>query len=247
MEINTIYHEDCLKGMSRLDDKSVDCIICDLPYSSTSLKWDIVIPFDKLWLHYNRIIKDNGAILLFGQEPFSSCLRISNIKHYKYDLYWQKERAVNIFQVKKRPGKVIETISVFYKKQCTYNPQMTVHHGKKAANKIKHGKLGALVDHAEKTPFEYNDNGLRYPLQLIQFQRDILTSNLHPTQKPLALLEYLVKTYTNPGDLVLDNCMGSGTTAMACINTHRNYVGFEIDKKYYDIAMDRISKTNGKC
>ena len=244
IELNRIYHQDCLVGMQKIDNKSIDCIICDLPYNLTSLSWDTAIPFDKLWKEYNRIIKDNGAVLLFGQEPFSSYIRLSNIKHYKYDIYWQKERIVNIFQVKRRPGKVIETISVFYKKQCTYNPQMTIHDGKRVTNKIKNGKFGVLVDNGEKIPFEYNDKGLRYPLQIVKFPRDILKSNLHPTQKPVSLLEYLIKTYTNEEDIILDNCIGSGTTAIAALRTNRRYIGFELNEKYFNVAQSRINEYN---
>lgn len=240
MEINRIYNEDCLEGMRRIDDKSIDCIICDLPYGTTACAWDIVIPFDKLWKQYNRIIKDNGAILLFGQEPFSSYLRLSNIENYKYDIYWQKERLTNIQQVKRRVGKDVECISVFYKRQCTYNPQMLSYDGPKRSNKIGNGKLGLLSDSGNKKPYEYNDTGKRYPTQVWKFKRDILTSNLHPTQKPVALLEELIKTFSNEGDLIMDNCMGSGSTAIACINTNRNYIGFENNKEYYDISIERI-------
>lgn len=240
--INKIYNEDCLEGMKQIDDKSIDCIICDLPYGATNEKWDIIIPFDKLWQQYNRIIKDNGAILLFGQEPFSSYLRLSNIENYKYDIYWQKERLTNIQQVKRRVGKDVECISVFYKKQCTYNPQMIDYNGPKRTNKIGNGKLGLLSDSGNKKPIEYKDNGKRYPTQVWKFKRDILTSNLHPTQKPVALLEELIKTFSNEGDLILDNCMGSGSTAIACINTNRNYIGFENNKEYYDISVERIYK-----
>lgn len=242
LEINKIYNEDCLDGMKQIDDKSIDCIICDLPYGTTKCKWDIIIPFNKLWEQYNRIIKDNGAILLFGQEPFSSYLRLSNIDNYKYDIYWQKERLTNIQQVKRRVGKDVECISVFYKKQCIYNPQMIDYNGPKRTNKIGNGKLGLLSDSGNKKPVEYKDIGKRYPTQVWKFKRDILTSNLHPTQKPLALLEELIKTFSNEGDLILDNCMGSGSTAIACINTNRNYIGFENNKEYYDISIERIYK-----
>ena len=146
LEIDKIYNEDCLIGMQKIDDKSVDCIICDLPYGTTKCAWDVVIPFDKLWEQYNRIIKYNGAIILFGQEPFSSLLRVSNLKDYRYDIYWQKERLTNIMQVKRRVGKDVETISIFYKNQCTYNPQMIKYDGPKRGNKVKNGKLGKLVD-----------------------------------------------------------------------------------------------------
>ena len=242
IELNKIYNEDCLEGMKRIPDKSVDSIITDHPYGITKLKWDSIIPLDRLWEQYNRIIKDNGAIVLFGQEPFSSQLRMSNIKNFKYDWYWEKERLTNIAQVKKRAGKTVETISVFYNKQCTYNPQMQKHKGDKRTNKVKNGKLGELVDGGTKKVKEYNDTGWRYPTQVLKFKRDILTSNLHKTQKPLALVEFLVRSYTNEGDTVLDSCMGSGTTAIACLNTERNFIGFELNKEYFEIAQNRIEE-----
>ena len=240
IELNKIYNEDCLEGMKRIPDGSVDCIICDLPYGTTACKWDSIIPFDKLWEQYDRIIKDNGAVLLFGQEPFSSFVRMSNLKNYKYDIYWQKERITNIQQVNRRVGKNVETISIFYKKQYTYNPQMLNYEGPPRGNKIKDGKLGKLTDNNMKRPYEYVDTGKRYPTQVWKFKRDILTSNLHPTQKPLLLIEELVKTFTNEGDTILDNCMGSGTTAIACIKEKRNFIGFELNKEYYDKACKRI-------
>lgn len=235
-----IYNEDCLIGMKRIQDNTVDCIICDLPYGTTKCSWDIVIPFDELWREYKRIIKPNGAILLFGQEPFSSYLRLSNIAWYKYDIYWEKERLTNIQQVKKRVGKTVECMSVFYDKQCTYNPQMITYDGPKRTNKVKNGTLGMLTDIHIKKVKEYNDIGKRYPTQIWKFKRDILTSNLHPTQKPLKLVEELIKTFSNEGDMILDNCMGSGTTAIACMNTNRDFIGFELDKKYFEIANERI-------
>lgn len=241
-----LYQGDCIKLMGNIPDKSIDCIICDLPYGTTRCPWDIIIPFDELWEHYNRIIKDNGAIVLFGQEPFSSMLRLSNLDNYKYDIYWEKERLTNINQVKRRVGKTIETISIFYKKQCTYNPQMVKYEGKPRANKVKNGKMGILTDQQEKKVFEYNDTGWRYPTQVWRFQRDCLTSNLHPTQKPVALLEELIKTYTNKGDLVLDNCMGSGSTGVACVNLNRSFIGIEKEKKYFEIAKQRIESVKDK-
>ena len=241
IELDKIYNEDCLTGMQKIDDKSIDCIICDLPYGTTKCSWDIIIPFDKLWEQYNRIIKDNGAIILFGQEPFSSLLRASNLKDYRYDIYWQKERLTNIMQVKRRVGKDIETISIFYKNQCTYNPQMVKYDGPKRGNKVKNGKLGKLVDdNNDKKVFEYNDTGFRYPTQVWKFKRDILTSNIHPTQKPIALYEELIKTYSNPGDLLLDNCSGSGTIAIAALNTGRHFIGFETNENYYNESLKRI-------
>lgn len=241
LEIDKIYNEDCLIGMQKIDDNSIDCIICDLPYGTTKCAWDIIIPFDKLWEQYNRIIKDNGAIILFGQEPFSSLLRISNLKNYRYDIYWQKERLTNIMQVKRRVGKDVETISIFYKNQCKYNPQMIKYDGPKRGNKVKNGKLGKLVDdNNDKKVFEYNDTGFRYPTQVWKFKRDVLTSNIHPTQKPIALYEELIKTYSNPGDLLLDNCSGSGTIAIAALNTGRHFIGFETDENYYIESLKRI-------
>ena len=245
MKIDLRYG-DCLDVMQEIPNNSVDCIICDLPYGTTACTWDIVIPFDKLWMEYKRIAKPNAAIILFGQEPFSSLLRVSNLSDYRYDIYWEKERLTNINQVKRRVGKTVETISVFYKKQCTYNPQMIKYTGKPRSNKVKNGKLGKLSDCNEKPVFEYRDNGLRYPTQVWKFKRDCLTSHLHPTQKPLALIEELVKTYSNEGDTILDNCMGSGTTGVACKNLNRNFYGIEKDKKYFDIAYKRIYTTIDK-
>jgi site-specific DNA-methyltransferase (adenine-specific) len=238
----SLYNNDCLIEMSNIPDKSIDMILCDLPYGTTKCEWDSILPFDELWKHYNRIIKDNGAIVLFGQEPFSSFLRVSNIKNYRYDIYWEKERITNIMQVKRRVGKNTENISIFYKNQPTYNPQMVTYHGPKRGNKVKHGKLGKLVDDSNtKTVKEYVDNGLRYPTQIWKYQRDILTSNLHPTQKPVLLLEDLIKTFTNEGETVLDNCMGSGSTGIACLNTNRNFIGIENDTNMFNIAKNRIN------
>lgn len=233
---------DCLVEMQRIPDKSVDMVLCDLPYGTTACKWDVVIPFDKLWEQYKRIVKDNGAIVLFGQEPFSSMLRLSNLKMYKYDIYWEKEQFTNIMQVKKRVGKNVETISIFYYKQCTYNPQMEKYSGPKRTNKVKDGCVGKLVDSSCKLAIEYNDKGERYPKQVWRFKRDKLKCNLHPTQKPVALLESLIKTYSNEGDIILDNTMGSGSTMVACVNTKRNGIGIELDDNYFKIAQERVQQ-----
>ena len=240
MENITLWQGDCLELMQDIPDKSVDMILCDLPYGTTECKWDIIIPFDALWEQYNRIVKDNGAVVLFGQEPFSSYLRVSNMSAYRYDIYWEKERLTNINQVKKRVGKTVETISVFYRKQCTYNPQMIKYEGTPRTNKIKNGRLGKLTAENEQRVLEYNDTGWRYPTQVWKYQRDCLTSNLHPTQKPVALLETLIRTFSNEGDRVLDNCMGSGSTGVACVNTGRQFIGIEKDNAYFDIAKGRI-------
>lgn len=234
------FQGDCLDIMKQLPDKSIDVVICDLPYGTTKCEWDIIIPFEDLWKEYGRTVKDSGAIILFGQEPFSSLLRVSNLRDYRYDIYWEKERLTNVLQVKRRVGKTVETISVFYKKQCTYNPQMVEHEGRRVSNKVGKGTLGALVDSKQKRVLEYTDTGLRYPTQVWRYQRDCLKSNLHPTQKPLALCEQLVKTFSNEGDTILDNCMGSGTTGLACKNLNRNFIGIEIDPEMFLIAKNRI-------
>jgi site-specific DNA-methyltransferase (adenine-specific) len=237
-----LHNGDCLEVMKGIPDGSVDLVLTDPPYGTTACKWDSIIPLEPMWEQLKRIIKPNGAIVLFGQEPFSSVLRMSNIKGYKYDWIWEKERLTNIHQVKKRAGKTVETISVFYDKQCVYNPQMVVYDGIPRTNKVKSGRIGGLSDSSEKKVLEYKDNGLRYPTQVLRFKRDILTSNLHPTQKPVALMEYLIKTYSNEGETVLDFTMGSGTTLLACKNTGRNGIGIELDEKYFAIAQERIWK-----
>ena len=225
---------DCLELMKDIPDKSIDMILCDLPYGTTVCKWDTIIPFDKLWEQYNRIIKDNGAIVLFGNEPFSSQLRLSNLKNYKYDWVWDKKRGSNFATVKIRPFNSFENIMVFYKKQPTYNPQMW----KSTPYTCNQGYVGE----AKQTGL-YRDNvitvnnGDRYPLTILSFSKE---TGLHPTQKPVALLEYLIKTYTNEGDVVLDNCMGSGSTGVACVNTNRNFIGIELDENYFKIAKERI-------
>lgn len=231
---------DCLIEMQNIPDKSIDAIICDLPYGTTQCKWDTIIPFDKLWEHYNRIIKDNGAILLFGAEPFSSTLRLSNLKLFKYDWIWNKTHPKGHLNAKKQPMRAHEIISVFYKKQCTYNPQKTQGHARKIAKTyyVKEN-TGNSVYGKEVRNTEY-DSTERYPLSVQVFSNADLSNVMHPTQKPVTLLEYLVRTYTNEGDAVLDNTMGSGTTGVACKNLNRNFIGIELDEKYFNIAKERI-------
>lgn len=236
-----LRHGDCLDLMLSIPDDSIDMVLCDLPYGTTACKWDQVIPFEKLWEQYNRICKDNAAIVLTACQPFTSALIMSNPAMFKYCWYWEKERLTNVSQVKKRAGKTVEEVVVFYKKQPTYTPQMVVHTGPKRSNKVKNGTLGSLIDTGAKKVTEYKDTGFRYPTQVLKFQRDILTSNLHPTQKPLALMEYMINTYSSIGDTVLDNCMGSGTTGLACKNLQRNFIGIEKDLEYFNIASDRIA------
>ena len=237
LPLNEIIHGDCLEVMRQFPDKSIDMILCDLPYGVTACKWDIVIPFEPLWEQYERIIKDNGAIVLFGSEPFSSYLRMSNIKNYKYDWIWDKvNRYTGYHNCKNAPLRRYETISVFAKQKTTYNPQMTV--GKPYK---KTGDYSSKIYGTGKIKKTGENSGTRYPYNILQFKGDDKKNGfLHPTQKPVELFEYLIKTYTNEGELVLDNCMGSGTTAIACINTNRNYIGFEIDPDYYEAALERI-------
>jgi site-specific DNA-methyltransferase (adenine-specific) len=233
LELNTLYNMDCMEGMKNIPDKSIDMILCDLPYGTTACKWDSIIPFEPLWGQYERIIKDNGAIVLTASQPFTTVLINSNIKRFRYSWIWEKEQGVNFLMAKKQPLKVHEDICVFSKKQPVYNPQMT--EGKPYIS--GKGDSGEVTGRVKKV--QTKNNGTRYPRSVIQFKRE---TGLHPTQKPVALFEYLIKTYTNEGETVLDNCMGSGTTAIACINTNRNFIGFELDKHYYDIAKERIQK-----
>jgi len=237
--INQIFNEDCLMGMQRIPDKSVDMILCDLPYGTTNCSWDSVIPFDKLWEQYNRIIKVNGVVVLSGSEPFSSELRISNIKNYKYDWKWVKNKATGFLNAKIKPLNNYEDILVFYKDKITYNPIMS-----KAKKIYKRGYVKEREEaiYRAKNSYTQEDSGMRYPNRILEFSNNDTHNQLHPTQKPVKLFEYLIKTYTNENETVLDNCLGSGTTAIACINTKRNYIGFEMDKTYFDLASARIDK-----
>ena len=234
IELNSIYNEDCLEGMKRIPDKSVDMILCDLPYGTTRNKWDEVIPFGLLWEQYERVSKDNGAIALFGSQPFTTALNNSNRKLYRYEWIWIKNNSTGFQLANKRPMKKHEIISVFYDKQPTYNPQGLQPYGK--VN--KRGSMGNNWD--EMSSNQYMQKYTNYPTQLLEYSYD--KEKMHPTQKPVALCEYMIKTYTNEGETVLDNCMGSGTTAIACLNTNRNFIGFELDKEYFDIANERIDK-----
>lgn len=236
-ELNTIYNEECLDGMKKIKDKSIDMILCDLPYGTTKNKWDSIIPLEPLWKEYKRIIKDNGAIVLTAQTPFDKVLGVSNLKMLKYEWVWQKTEATGFLNAKKMPLKNHENILVFYKKPPTYNPQMTP--GKPYS--YKKDSISSSNYGDSKGTEKIVNNGERHPTTVQIFKKD---KGLHPTQKPVSLFEYLVKTYTNEGDVVLDNCMGSGTTALACINTGRNYIGFELEKEYYDLSLDRIKSIN---
>lgn len=244
MKIN-LYNGNCLDIMPTIDDASIDMILCDLPYGTTDCKWDIVIPFADLWREYNRVIKPNGAIVLFGIEPFSSYLRLSNIKDYRYDWYWQKEKGTNFLRANYMPFKVIETASVFYKEQPTYNPEKKLNpngvHGRSNYTYSDKSFNGELLKNAPKQTISssmYEPEKV-LPTQLLKFNRD-REWRIHPTQKPVALLEYLIRTYTNKGELVLDNTMGSGSTGVACWNMDRSFIGIEQNTEYFTAAQERI-------
>ena len=240
MELNKIYNGDCLEVMKDIDDDSINLILTDPPYGTTSCAWDTVIDLDLMWLQLKRIIKPNGAIVLFGNQPFTSKLIISNIKMFKYCWVWDKIISTGFLNANKMPLKGFEDIVVFYKKLPPYNPQKTV--GKPFINKRDNpNKEREEKEYLGTKPKQSSciNKGDRYPRGIIRISnRDY--NPLHPTQKPVALMEYLIKTYTNENELVLDFCIGSGTTAIAAINTKRNYIGIELDKKYYDKANKRI-------
>ena len=236
-----LYKGDCLEVMDQLIEQEikVDMILCDPPYGTTACKWDSVIPFDEMWLRLNKLIKDNGAIVLFGSEPFSSKLRCSNLKNYKYDWVWNKKLAGNGILAKRQPLKIHENVIVFNSK--IYIPQMTT--GKLRRKLTNNPKISEINggDGVKRANETFNDQ--YYPTSIQEFSiANLRRGRLHPTQKPVELLEYLIKTYTNEGDLILDNCAGSGTTAIAAIKEKRHYIGMELNKEYYDIACKRIKK-----
>ena len=228
---------DCLEVMKDMPDKSIDMILCDLPYGTTACKWDTIIPFEPLWEQYNRIIKDNGAIVLFGSEPFSSQLRLSNLKHYKYDWVWNKITAKGHLVAKYRPMQQTENISIFSKNKINYYPIM-IDRPKDKIQITKEAKRTEIMG-GTKGKMELKKYDKWYPKTLLTFKTE---RGYHPTQKPVALLEYLIKTYTKENETVLDNCMGSGSTGVACINTNRNFIGIELDENYFNIAKERIEK-----
>ena len=237
--INKVFNEDCLVGMDRIPDKSIDCIICDLPYGTTACKWDSVIPFDKLWMQYKRLRKDNAPIILFGSEPFSSYLRMSNIKEFRYDWIWQKNVPGNFQLAKKNPLKFHEIISVFYKAFPTY------HNTELKKVNYHHANMNLSTEAAVKqwAGKEWTTELGNYNRSILYFKnKESVKKYMHPTQKPVDLIRYLIRTYTNSGDIILDNCMGSGTTAIAAMREGRNFIGFELEPKYYDVCLKRIEE-----
>jgi len=228
---------DCLDVLPKISDKSVDIVLTDPPYGTTACKWDSVIPFSLMWLNLKRIIKDNGCIALFGTEPSSSYLRTSNIKWFKYDWIWHKSKCGSALTAKYKPLTKHEIISIFGKSRIKYFPQFT-----KGTSYKRVGKISKINNHKFGLKYiDVNNLGTRYPISVIQFQQKWRRQDqVHPTQKPVALLEYLIKTYTNENDTVLDFTMGSGSTGVACKNLNRKFIGIEKDQKYFNIAKDRI-------
>lgn len=233
----SLYHADCLHILPTMQDKSVDLVLADLPYGTTRCAWDTEIPLDLLWEQYDRICR--GPVILLAQTPFDKVLGVSNIRSLRYEWIWEKTHPTGHLNAKKAPLKAHENVLVFYRKQPTYNPIKTTGHPRKVAT--KRGDKTPVYGPQSFAPITY-DSTERFPRSVITFPSDKQKSNLHPTQKPLALCEYLVRTYTNPGDVILDNCMGSGTTGVAALRHGRNFVGIESDRKYFEIARSRIAQ-----
>lgn len=246
-----LWQGDCLEEMDRIEDGSIDAIICDLPYGTTACKWDTVIPFEPLWKQYKRVIKKNGAIVLFGSEPFSSLLRLSNLDWYKYDWVWDKVATTNHLNCTKQPLRSVEDLLVFYKFQSTYNPILREKpkshiRANNIVIKKAHQTYGKIKPIQKRNEFRKIPVELGYPKDLIQFRQPVgsyeKARTIHPTQKPVALLEYLIKTYTNEGEIVLDNTFGSCSTGEACLRTNRRFIGIEKDANYFEIGKARLER-----
>ena len=244
-----LLHGDCLELMKKISDKSIDMILCDLPYGvTTKNKWDNIIPFEPLWEQYNRIIKDNGAIILFGQDKFTAKCMLSNEKNHRYNLIWKKVLSSGFLNANRMPLREHEDIMVFYKKLPTYNPQ-------KVKGNPCH-KKGKVVGKMNDDNLQNNNYGnfkcvetegdMKFPTSILEFSKPHPSVSVHPTQKPVELLEWLIKTYTNENEMVLDNCMGSGSTGVAAVNTNRNFIGIELDENYFNIAKERIESVVNK-
>jgi len=228
---------DCLERMKEIPAGSVDMVLTDPPYGTTACKWDSIIPLEPMWEQLKRVIKPNGAIALFGSEPFSSVLRMSNIKQYKYDWIWEKNTGSNFLHAKRMPIRYSENIHIFMQGSSWYNPQKTTGHT--PTNSGKGRNTGNIYSGNMQVDYKGGDT-TRYPKNIIKFNSVNNYARAHPTQKPVALMEYLIKTYTNEGETVLDFTMGSGSTGVACVNTNRNFIGIELDPEYFDIAKQRI-------
>lgn len=244
LEINKLHLGDCLDLMKEIPEKSVDMILCDLPYQvTTRQQWDVIIPFDKLWENYERIIKENGIICLTATEPFRTKLISSNFNLFKYDLIWEKNKSTGFLNSKKQPLRNHESVLIFYKKQPTYNPQKTEGKSRKAGFKRNEQTNTLIYGHTNESKYIYTDK--RFPVSVLKF--DVLNNDsnekFHSAQKPVELLEYLIKTYTNENDLILDNCAGSGSTLVAARRTSRNFIGIEKEEKFWNLANERLLKS----
>lgn len=234
LSLNTIHQGDCLDLMKEIPDGSVDMVLCDLPYGVTQNKWDTIIPFEPLWAAYKRVCKPNSAMVLTAQQPFTTLLIYSNLRHFRQALIWKKAQGTDFLNAKRRPLRAHEDVCIFFEKRGVYNPQFTKGepYGKTGhkVNSSNYGKHGNVITE--------NLDGKRYPTSIIEIDDN---DTQHPTQKPVALFEYLIRTYTNPGAVVLDNCIGSGTTAVAAINSGRQFIGIEQDPGYCDMARQRVA------
>ena len=245
--MSKLFHGDCLEIMSTLPDGCVDMVFADLPYGTTQNSWDSLIPFDKLWEEYGRVVKEDGAIVLTAQPPFDKILACSNLKYFRYEWIWEKNKATGHLNAKKMPMKAHENVLVFYRNLPTYNPQKTVGHKPMNAvlprDNIPEPDKKRNYNHVDKRFGNVGGGTDRYPRDVIYFP--VINNDdplkFHPTQKPVALIEYFIKTYSNPGDIILDNCMGSGSTCIACINTDREYIGIEFEEEYYKLAQEWIN------
>lgn len=261
IELDNIYNMDCLEGMKQIPDGSIDAIICDLPYevlhkNNPNAQWDRLIPFAPLWEQYERVIKGNGAILLFCQGMFTAQLMMSNPKLWRYNLIWDKCRSTGFLNANRMPLRCHEDIAVFYKSLPKYNPQMTIGEPSHPQGNGKHKETNNCYGkYKSGRTYDYDKQikkvgptrpGEKFPQSIIRIKKEHETTVLHPTQKPVELLRYLIRTYTDKGQVILDNCMGSGTTAVAALLEHRHYVGFELNKEYYDKAVERIEKVKAE-
>lgn len=236
-----LYNGDCLEIMNKLENSSVDLILCDLPYGTTSCKWDTIIPFAPLWEQYNRVIKENGAIVLFSAQPFTTKLINSNLKNYKYSWYWIKNTVTGFTFAKHQPMRKVEDINVFYKRKPLYVPQGLIELEKPKVKKRKSKISNDDTIYKDKTLLnEHIIKYTNYPNNVLFFNKE--SKSLHPTQKPIDLLQYLIKTYTKEGDIILDNCMGSGSTGVAAIKLNRKFIGIELDENYFKISKNRIER-----
>ena len=235
----TLQHGDCLELMQQIPDGSVDMVLCDLPYGVTNNKWDTVLPLEQLWKHYRRIVKPNGAICLFADGMFMAMLMLSAPKLWRYNLVWDKVLSTGFLNANRRPLRSHEEVCVFYQKQPIYNPQKTVGAKSHSMGKPKECANNNYKKHGFLDNSDIHGN-MKFPTSILRYQKPHASKAVHPTEKPVALCEWLIKTYTNPGETVLDNCMGSGSTGVACVNTGRQFIGMELDEGYFQIAKERI-------